>query len=325
MVNRSLVIGKFYPPHRGHRYLIDTAVRQSTSTTVLVCDAPGQFISAQQRATWIRELHPTADVRVIPDIGHDDDSQLWADYTRQFLGWAPDAVFSSEDYGPVYASLMGSRHVMVDRERTTVPISGTQVRENPLAAWPYLEACVRAYFTKRICILGAESTGTTTLSRALAEFYQTVWVPEFGRTYSEEKMVRDPNEAWTSDEFVYIAREQQAQEDEAARRANKLLICDTNAFATGLWHERYMHSRSKVVERIGRQHRPDLYILTGDEIPFVQDGFRDGEHIRHWMHGLFEQRLREQPVPWIVVRGTRQQRLAQAKQAIEALEKRSPT
>src|SRR5262249_17501907 len=139
----GLVIGKFYPPHRGHSFLIQTALRQVDHLIVLVCERPDQVLTGQQRVTWLREEHPTADVRIIPDIGHDDDSQMWADYTKTFLGCAPDVVFSSEDYGPDYARLMGSRHVMVDCVRSTIPISATLVRKNPLLAWAYLGSGVR--------------------------------------------------------------------------------------------------------------------------------------------------------------------------------------
>jgi nicotinamide riboside kinase len=34
---------------------------------------------------------------------------------------------------------------------------------------------------KRICLLGAESTGKATLARSLATAYGTVWNPEYGR------------------------------------------------------------------------------------------------------------------------------------------------
>src|SRR5260221_382272 len=77
-----------------------------------------------------------------------------------------------------------------------------------------------------------------------------------------------------SEEFVHIARVQQSLEDELAGIANRILICDTNAFATCFWHERYMGFWSDEVEALSRG-RCDLYLLTGDEIPFVQDGVRD--------------------------------------------------
>lgn len=98
----------------------------------------------------------------------------------------------------------------------------------------------------------------------------------------------------------------------AAREANRPVICDTNAFATTLWHRRYMGFPSPELDEFATHCRADLYILTGDEIPFVQDGLRDGETIRHEMQGWFEVALRRQPCPWILVRGEPACRLKQA-------------
>ena len=173
----GVVIGKFYPPHHGHTYLIDVARTHVDHLSVIVCDRAGQTIPGQLRAAWLRELHPDVEVMRIDDVYPSDDSRLWAELTMRWLGCAPDAVFTSEDYGDAYARFMGSVHVLVDRARATVPCSGTDVRADPLACWEYLAPCVRAHFCKRVCVVGAESSGTTTLAAALAAHYNTVWVP----------------------------------------------------------------------------------------------------------------------------------------------------
>jgi NadR type nicotinamide-nucleotide adenylyltransferase len=314
----GLVIGKFYPPHRGHRHLIDTALEQSGRVVVVVCERATDTIPGELRRQWLQEIHPAAQVMLIDDRYDEKDSRVWAENTVRWLGRAPDVVFTSEDYGDKYASLMGARHILVDQPRQRVPISATAVRKDPYANWEFLEAPVRGWFAKRVCVVGAESTGTTTLARALAEHLETSWVAEYGRDYSEYKLrVNDPG--WRSEEFVAIAEEQSRREDKAAREANRVLVCDTNAFATVLWHRRYMGTDSQAVEAVAAKGRCDLYLLTGDEISFVQDGFRDGEHIRHEMHGWFEQALSRQPVPWRLVRGTPQERMEQALAAINAL------
>ena len=69
-------------------------------------------------------------------------------------------------------------------------------------------------------------------------------------------------------------------EDALARQANRILISDTDALATGIWHERYLSKKSAEVEAIAASHRHDLYLLTDCDLPFVQDGLRDGESIR---------------------------------------------
>ncbi|HEY1788353.1 MAG TPA: AAA family ATPase [Verrucomicrobiae bacterium] len=311
----GLVIGKFYPPHRGHKLLIDTAIQQSQRAVIVVCAKPTDSIPGDLRGRWLQEIHPDAEVMVIDDRYDENDSRVWAENTLRWLGRAPDAVFTSEDYGDRYAALMNSRHVLVDRARERVKISGTAVRSDPFANWDYLEPPVRAWFAKRICVLGAESTGTTTLAETLANRLKTVRVEEYGREYSETKLANG-DAAWRTEEFIHIAGEQNRLEDQAAREANRILICDTNAFATILWHRRYLGTHSPAVEEIARDAKCDLYLLTGDEIPFVQDGLRDGEHIRHEMHIWFEQALAAQVVPWKLLRGAPEQRISEALQLI---------
>ncbi len=319
MAKRGLVIGKFYPPHRGHKYLIDTALAHSDELTVIVCGKPHENPPAELRAAWLREIHPQARVLVIDDRYDENDSRVWAENTLGWLGGPPDVVFTSEDYGEPYSRFMGCRHVQVDKARQTVPCSGTQVRADPLACWKFLEPPVRAFYARRVCLVGAESTGTTTLTQALAEHYETSWVPEYGREYWAAKMERGEAEQWDEAEFVHIAAEQSRREDLSARQANRVLICDTDAFATGLWHERYRGSRSAAVEAIAAPRHYALYLLTGDEIPFVQDGFRDGEHIRHWMHTQFVAALEAQAKPYVLLRGSPAERLHRAIELIDPL------
>lgn len=314
----GVVIGKFLPPHRGHSHLIRTALAACDTVEVIVCERPEDPIPGERRAGWIRELHPEARVRVIDDRYDENDSRVWAENTVRWLGRAPAAVFTSEGYGDAYAAHMGSVHVPVDRPRATVPVSGTAIRRDPYAHWEFIEPPVRGFYAKRVCVLGAESTGTTTLARALAERLKTSYVAEFGRLYSEGKFQRGIW-TWTSSEFVHIQRQQERDEEAGARAADRVVVCDTNAFATILWHRRYMGTSDPEVDRIGRASRCDLYLLTGDEIPFVQDGLRDGEHIRHEMHGWFEQALAAEAVPWLLVRGTPEERLERAMDAVRGL------
>lgn len=311
----GVVIGKFLPPHRGHHYLIDTALSRCATVVVFVCEKPSDPIPGHHRQAWLREMHPTADVRVIDDRYDENDSRIWADNTIRWLGRAPDAVFTSEHYGEVYAAHMGSIHVMVDHARRNVPCSGTAVRNDPFAQWEHLSPPVRGWYTRRIVLLGAESTGTTTLARALAEHLQTAWVPEYGRQYSLEKLSRGESQ-WRTEEFLKIAHEQTRMENQAAMTTNKLLICDTNAFATRIWHRRYMGYDSLPLAEFVKTCRADMYVLTGDEIPFVQDGLRDGEFIRHEMHGWFEDALGCQGIPWMLAEGTLEERLKQVLAAI---------
>jgi NadR type nicotinamide-nucleotide adenylyltransferase len=170
---------------------------------------------------------------------------------------------------------------------------------------------------KRVVIIGSESSGTTTLARALAEHYRTTWVPEYGRTYSEGRQYC--GQQWRSDEFTFIAAEQARIEDALAMLANKVLVCDTDPFATAIWHERYMGEPSDGVREIADSRTYDLYIVTDVNIPFVPDGIRDGESFRHWMQGRFVEELSAKGTPMIIVSGPHEERFAAAVRRIDAL------
>ena len=319
---RGLVVGKFYPPHRGHKFLIDTALGQVDHLDVLICAKPEHLISGELRRQWLQEIHPAAHMRTIDDPGEDDNAQFWADYTIRLLGYAPDVVFTSESYGDAYARSMGCRHVMVDRARANVRISATAIWSDPLGHWEFLEPCVRAHFVKRVSIVGAESTRKTTLARYLAEHYKSVWVPEYGREYCLKLQAAGVDlwtYRWRGEEFLEIANRQQEMEDRLAREANRVLICDTDVLATGIWHERYMSAYSPEVETLANSHRHDLYLLTDCDLPFVQDGLRDGESIREWMTQRFEQVLMERRLPWVKVSGEGMQRVESAIREVDKL------
>jgi NadR type nicotinamide-nucleotide adenylyltransferase len=321
----GFVVGKFYPPHKGHKHLIDTARRQVDRLVVLLAHHPSQKIPGELRQQWLQRIHPDCEIHLVPDE-LDDDSQQWANFTIRHLERAPDVVFSSEDYGPRFAAYMGCEHVMVDRARQTVPVSGTLVRAAPLDHLEMLEPCVRAWFVRRVVLIGAESTGKTTLAQRLAEHLETVWVPEYGREYWEIKAagcdMAKQLPGWNSQEFVHIAAEQQRRENELAERANKVLICDTNAFATGTWHERYLNDRSAAVDAIGGRDRVDLYLLTEPDFPFVQDGWRDGEAVRDWMHQRFIDQCTSSGAPLLRLPGGLEQRMQHAEAAIQRLLRR---
>lgn len=320
----GLVIGKFYPFHKGHEYLIQTAIDHSDTVTVVICQTDAYKIPVKIRAGWIKNTFPGVKVKVLNhdqslDSNSTDISKTWADITVKFLGYIPDCVFSSEEYGEPYSKYMGSKHVLVDLPRQQVPISATKIRGDMDNNWSYLSNEAKGYFAKKIVVLGAESTGTTTLARELAKKLNTVWVPEYGRTYYEGKMTSDQLNNWQTNEFVHIAEIQNAMEKALAKKANKFLICDTDSFATEIWHERYVGNMSNEIKKISSKVKSNLYIVTNTDIPFIQDGTRDGEHIRQKMHERFVEVLKERKQNYIVVSGSVEKRLSESVFAISKI------
>jgi NadR type nicotinamide-nucleotide adenylyltransferase len=320
MFNKGAVIGKFYPFHLGHKYLIDTALSKCRELSIMICWNKNETIAPEVRYQWIRETYPLVRILLVEDEDFDqDDSELWAGLTIKWLGFKPDVVFTSEEYGKHWAKYLKTNHILVDKERDVYSISGTKIRSNPYKYWEYMLPHVRAYFVKRVCIVGAESTGKTTLSRALAEHFKTPWVPEYGRMHWEARLTMGKNFIWDEGDFVKISEEQNKLEDELAKEANKILICDTDAFATSIWFERYMGYKSKALDQYWADRKYDLYILSDPSVPFEDDGTRDGEHLREWMHNIFLKELKQRAVPFVKVSGDAKNVRAAAIRAIEGL------
>ncbi|MFF3752825.1 AAA family ATPase [Streptomyces sp. NPDC002018] len=356
----GLVLGKFYPPHAGHHHLVRTARDRCARLTVLVCASSVESVPLADRVRWMREIHP--DVRVVgavDDIPVDlADPAVWDAHLAVFRAAVPervDAVFTSEPYGEELGRRFGAESVLVDQDRTAFPVSGTAVRKDPVGCWDFLAAPVRAALTRRVVVLGAESTGTTTLALALAGHYRgrggvwarTRYVPEYGREFSARKLAalraRRPGARWadvtfTPEEFPLIAARQNALEDEAARAGSPVLFCDTDSFATTVWHERYLGGRdprtgesgavgevgevraAEAVEAIAELNTHHLWLLTDHEgVAFEDDGLRDGEELRPWMTGRFAAELARTGRRFIRVGGSREARLRTAVAAVDAL------
>lgn len=324
----GVVIGKFMPYHQGHHNLIDFAQSRCNQLHVLIGDSPKFSIPAYLRKAWIEEDFPNVIVSTIPEEPMSTDNDVWGWRTIYHLGFAPDVVFSSEDYGDGYAAAMGAKHIMYDRERIGNPAQGHLIMENMWDNFHLLSNPAKAHFAKRVVLVGAESTGKTTLSRALAAHYDTVWIPEYGRTYWDGKIntLDFANQRnWRTSEFVHIVNMQRQMEDQLAHDANRVVICDTNDFATELWHERYMGFMSDEVRYAndGAQRVPALYILCGHEIPIELDGTRDDDlEARDNMQQRFFNELRDRHYPFMIAAGTMLERISSSVKFIDSLFKR---
>ncbi|MDU0294595.1 AAA family ATPase [Saccharothrix longispora] len=340
--DHALVLGKFYPPHAGHHHLVRTAAARSARTTVTVLASHVESIPVADRVAWLRAEHAgTPGLVVLGDVDdHEmdfDSDEVWELHMgvaravlarRAILDGDPasaavDAVFSSERYGEEMAKRLGARHVPVDPDRGTHPVSGTAIRADPRANWAHLAPATRAGLCARIVVLGAESTGTTTLSRQLAAHLDAPWVPEYGRLHTEHKLAAarafDPAASadrlvWTVGDFQDVAERQ--EELVRAASTGPVVVCDNDAWAAEVWGHRYLGAARDDIAPDAR--RPALYLLTDHVgVPFEQDGWRDGEHLRAWMTGLFREGLAARGVPWRSVTGTPDQRLRQALEACE--------
>ncbi len=352
----GLVIGKFYPPHRGHHALIRCGVAESTRMTIVVMASAGESIALADRVAWLRaehaDEHGVSVVGVRCDAPLDvDDEQVWTAQVaviraaiRQVTDVPPDAVFSGDGYGAELARRLDAKHIAVDR--TESHTSGTAIRADLTQGWPNLAPATRAGLTTRVIAVGAESNGTTTVSRLLADHYRsrsgswqhTQLVGEYGRDYSAEKWHRECATAranaraepkldeitWHTDDFDAVAAEQTEREESAARDGSPLLICDTDAFATAVWERRYLSGVARAGQSWAQPPllpRRDVYLITDHVgVPWHDDGLREGDfEIREAMTGWFVDELTAAGHSWVLLTGTLEQRVALAVRTIDQL------
>jgi HTH-type transcriptional repressor of NAD biosynthesis genes len=169
---------------------------------------------------------------------------------------------------------------------------------------------------KRVCLLGAESTGKSTLAEALASRFDTLWNPEYGRPYTQ--IGRPADAPWTSWEFAHIAHIHCWYEDFLATLARAVLFSDTDAFTTSVFHEVYLGTPATGFEELVAR-RYDLFVVCGLDVRWRHDGIREFEAQRRAMHDRYLERARRSGSPWVIVEGPPEVRLEAAAAEVERL------
>jgi len=157
----------------------------------------------------------------------------------------------------------------------------------------------------RIAVLGAESSGKSTLCDALARHYGTVWVPEYLREFVDTR-ARVPFE---TDQYP-IACAQLAREDEAASRAHRFLFCDTTPLMTALYSRQYWGRVDAQLARLDERHDYAWTLVTAPDSPWEPDGLqRESEEVRQKVHRLLVETLQARGIPYVLLEGPLEQRL----------------
>jgi HTH-type transcriptional repressor of NAD biosynthesis genes len=282
----SLVLGKMYPFTKGHHYLIDSAVSQSEIVHVIITHNTSQTIPGEVRFNAIKETYKNnKNVKVysVSDEGlpaYDHECETLDEF---YSYWVPlvyseiedlDAVFTSENYGDDFAKYLGVAHVLVDKDRLNVPISGTMIRQDPFKYWDYIADAMKSFFVKRIAIMGPESVGKSTMTKNVSNNLGTNFVPEYGR------LIYEINNSVTIDDFIPISKGRQEIEDWMIKFSKKYVICDTEDITTYLFSKMYCPDEYQKVEpyflnALKTKPKYDLYILLKPDCEGVQDGTRN--------------------------------------------------
>lgn len=328
MKRRGFLLGKFLPPHEGHRFLVNTALGMTDETTVLVCSTDAETIDGALRFAWMRKMLPGAQVvhlhRNLPQEpkDHSDFWAIWRDAIAETCGGPFTHVFASEPYVFRLAQELGAAPVLVDPDREAFPVSGRAILAAPHRHWRFLPPEVRPHFQKRVTLLGPESTGKSRLASELAERFATLVMPEYGRAFDVHyKQARD----WTHEDFIRLAETHVAMRGAMAGRAGPLLIEDTDAVQTSVWSQHLIGSVAQGLEAIERASPADHYLLLAPDVTWVQDGARyaGSDGVRQFFFEAAARRLDRLGAAYDIISGA--DWLARARTAVAAIMRRFPS
>ncbi len=171
----------------------------------------------------------------------------------------------------------------------------------------------------KVVLFGPESTGKSTLSELLARHYNTVWVHEYAREYLQDKW-NNQRKTCEQKDLIPIAIGQMSLENKLAKKADKILICDTDLLETKVYSEEYYGGFvDPDLDKAASESQYDLYLLSYIDTPWEADDLRDRPAQREEMFRAFERALINNRRPYVILKGKVKERMDQAVQAIDKI------
>ncbi len=322
----GLALGKFAPFHKGHQLIIETALTEVEHLSVMVYDTDVTPVPLQVRAGWIKALYPSVEIIETWDgpPGYGDDPQTKSEQEEYILkrlgGRSVTHFYSSEFYGDHVSKALGAIDRRVDEARTRVPISGTAIRSDPYRHRSMLDPIVYRDLITKACFIGAPSTGKSTIAKALAEHFNTKYMPEYGADYW---LANHGDRRLTIEQFEEIAPEHIKREDNLLAESNRYLFCDTCPITTYHFAKDYLGTAGPTLSSYAREceRRYDLFFLCETDIPYADTWDRSGPQKREWFQNLIIADMAERRLPFIRLRGNLDQRVNTVSQVLRRFPK----
>lgn len=326
-MKRGLTLGKYAPLHKGHQFVIETALAEMDEVIVIIYDAPETTnVPLNVRSNWLKKLYPQ--IKVVEawdgptEVGDTPEiKRRHEDYIIDHLKIRGITHFySSEFYGEHMSVALGAVNRLVDSERGEIPISGMKIRANPFACREYIHPLVYRDLITNVVFLGAPSTGKTTIAERIAQEYHTVWMVEYGREYWEKNQIE---RRLSLEQLVEIAEGHLEREENLLCQANQYLFTDTNAITTFMFSHYYHHTALPRLTELANlaSSRYDLVFLCDTDIPYDDTWDRSGDMNRKTFQKQIIGDLLVRKIPFIVLQGDLDERVSKVKTILEKFQK----
>ena len=174
-------------------------------------------------------------------------------------------------------------------------------------------------YPKKIVVIGPESTGKSTLCAQLAEYYKTLWCPEYAREYLETR-----GKNYTYNDLLTIAKGQIDLEEKMLSTVDSRLstvFIDTDMYVMKVWCEfAFGKCHSWILNQVATR-KYDLYLLCDTDLPWVSDQLREypSRETRNKLYHFYKDVMVNQTVPWAEIKGGYEERLQNAINAVDAM------
>ncbi len=276
--------GFFNPLHMGHLRCIIKAASLCEKLYIVINHGgePGE-ISIRIRHRWVHQL--TRHIGNVKLIILTDDFQTRdnyaaeiekddAEYVKKRIDGDVDVVFCMEgcDKENFLCSIYPDtkKHIFDKSE-----IDSEYLADNIYEKWDWLPNVVKPYFVKKVLLVGSSSTGKSTLTVNLANYYNTNFIEEESREYMSKY---GQGTLIIAEDFTKILLQHKLDEMNAMNSSNKVLFVDTDALVTSFFMSFFSDERNKknkiLADAIDSLSEFDLILFLEPDVPYVQDGYR---------------------------------------------------
>lgn len=318
MSQYGIIFGSFQPFHRGHLSMVLQAKHECDEVYLFVCGSNGDIrdkrydLPLKKRFRLVEKFFEDDNTIEVKEL---NDSEMGIDGDKQFTdeGWRTwlsavkcrlplDLNDSYTFYvgEPSYVAPLekaianmsgGSSYFSVKLvDRNKLPISGTQIRKNPIKYWDYIAQPFRGEFSTNILVLGTASEGKTHLVQDVSKYFGLVHSKEMAREVLRKNGKIGFDKEITCKDFIdFLTTQYDTNKQLINSPANRgVFISDTSALTTQMYAHAYAQMKdyelsqveytnilNPLVAELESHSKWDVIFLVGPHNKFKNDGERN--------------------------------------------------